>query len=125
MPRARWLPALALAALAPAALLTPAQPPQAPPPSVAWPMYGGSPGRNMVNAHDTNVLRGFDAEAGLPVRWKADLGSRIYAQPVVAGGRTMAATRGVAPCPTASRPSWTCPCCARMSSTTLTNGRSA
>jgi outer membrane protein assembly factor BamB len=57
------------------------------PPDSTWPMYGGSPGRNMANLTDRNILSVIDAGKGIPLLWKTDLGSRSYAQPVVAGNR--------------------------------------
>ena len=50
-----------------------------------WPMYGGSPGRNMANFQDRGILGVIDPQKGLPLLWKADLGSRSYAQPDFAG----------------------------------------
>jgi outer membrane protein assembly factor BamB len=60
-------------------------------------MYGGDHSRNMVNLVDKDILRAFDAEKGLPLRWKAELGSRSYAQPVVAGGRVFVGTNNERP----------------------------
>jgi outer membrane protein assembly factor BamB len=60
-------------------------------------MYGGTPGRNMANFHDRDILRAFDAVKGLPVLWKAELGSRCYAQPIVAGGRVYVGTNNERP----------------------------
>ena len=82
----------------------PAQPPvppkgpaAAPEPHVAWSMYGGTPGRNMVNHTDRDILRTFSPDKGLGVRWKADLGSRSYSQPVIAGGRVFVGTNNARP----------------------------
>ncbi|HVL14292.1 MAG TPA: PQQ-binding-like beta-propeller repeat protein [Gemmata sp.] len=69
----------------------------APTPNVAWPMYGGTPSRNMVNLHDRDVFRTFDPAKGLGLLWKAQLGSRSYAQPVVAGGRVFVGTNNNQP----------------------------
>ncbi len=92
MPRFALLLALAVCVGVGAAV--PAQPPAppkgpvlAPPPHVAWSMYGGTPSRNMVNLTDRDILRTFNIKQGLNVRWKADLGSRSYSQPVIAGGK--------------------------------------
>jgi outer membrane protein assembly factor BamB len=60
-------------------------------------MYGGSPGRNMVNLTDFFNLTFLDAEKGLPLLWKVDLGSRSYAQPVVAGGKVFVGTNNERP----------------------------
>jgi outer membrane protein assembly factor BamB len=63
----------------------------------AWPMYGGSPARNMVNLRDRDILDVIDAEKGLPLLWKAALGSRCYAQPVVAGRKVYVGTNNHKP----------------------------
>lgn len=63
----------------------------------AWPMYGGSPSRNMVNLRDRDVLDLIHAEKGPPLLWKAGLGSSCYAQPVVAGGRVYVGTNNHKP----------------------------
>lgn len=63
----------------------------------AWPMYGGSPARNMVNLRDRNILDLVHAEKGPPLLWKANLGSTCYAQPVVAGGRVYVGTNNRQP----------------------------
>lgn len=90
--RLRLLPLLIVLAAAPAAVFGP---PPAPP--TEWPMYGGTPSRNMVNLTDRDVLKTFDATKGLPILWKAELGSRSYAQPVVAGGRVFVGTNNERP----------------------------
>src|SRR5688572_9265574 len=50
-----------------------------------WPMWGGTPGRNMVSA-----IKGLPAEWDVKtkknVKWVAQLGSQTYGNPVVAGG---------------------------------------
>jgi len=79
MPRP-WLSLVPLP-LVVAALAAPVPP--ADPRDNEWPMYGGSPGRNMANFRDTDLLGTIDPEKGLPLKWKADLGSRSYSQPVV------------------------------------------
>jgi outer membrane protein assembly factor BamB len=72
-------------------------------------MFGGTPARNMVNLIDTNVLNGIqgqyelgdvspeDAEKGIKslksnVKYKAQLGSRSYAGPIVSGGKIFLGT---------------------------------
>ena len=56
-----------------------------------WPMWGGTPGRNMVS-----LMRGlptsWDAEAGRNVKWVAELGTQTYGNPVVAGGQVYVGT---------------------------------
>jgi outer membrane protein assembly factor BamB len=67
------------------------------PPDTTWPMYGGSPGRNMVNLKDKYNFGPIDPLKGLPLRWKADLGTRSFAQPVVAGGKVFVGTNNERP----------------------------
>ena len=68
-----------------------------------WPQWGGSPGRNMVSA-ETNLPesfepgkkqsggKGVDLETARNVRWAARLGSYIYGNPTVAGGKVFVGT---------------------------------
>ena len=92
------LAAGALAFLGPAAVPQPPKVnPPIPLPRGTWPMYGGTPGRNMVNLYDRDILRVVRPDKGLPVRWKADLGSRSYAQPIVVGGRVFVGTNNERP----------------------------
>ena len=60
-------------------------------------MYGGTPGRNMANFKDRDILSTIDPEKGLTLLWKADLGSRSYAQPVIAGGKVFVGTNNERP----------------------------
>src|SRR5262245_21791824 len=67
----------------------------------AWIMYGGSPSRNMVN----------DRAKGLPIKWSdddgevkkefvvwsADLGSKAYGGPILAGGKVYVGTNNQKP----------------------------
>lgn len=54
-----------------------------------WTMFGGTPSRNMVNLSDEKIPTTWSAAEGKHqnIRWKAQLGSRTYTQPVVADGR--------------------------------------
>jgi outer membrane protein assembly factor BamB len=56
-----------------------------------WPMWGGTPDRNMVSA-----MKGLPAEWDIKtkknVKWVADLGSQSYGNPVVAGGLVFVGT---------------------------------
>jgi outer membrane protein assembly factor BamB len=61
-----------------------------------WPMWGGAPGRNMASAA-TNMPASWDPKAGAGIKWKADLGSTSYGNPVVAGGRVFAGTNNANP----------------------------
>ena len=48
-----------------------------------WPMWGGTPGRNMVS-DAKSVSLDFDLEEGVNVVWSANLGSQTYGNPTVA-----------------------------------------
>jgi outer membrane protein assembly factor BamB len=61
-----------------------------------WPMWGGTPGRNMASAA-TNMPSAWDPKTGAGIRWKADLGSTSYGNPVVAGGKVFAGTNNANP----------------------------
>jgi outer membrane protein assembly factor BamB len=56
-----------------------------------WPMWGGSPDRNMVSA-DTGLPAEWDAKAGKNVKWVAPLGDTTYGAPVIAGGKVLIGT---------------------------------
>jgi outer membrane protein assembly factor BamB len=60
----------------------------------SWPLFGGTPTRNMVNLIDRNVPVKWNVEAGKEenIKWKANLGSKSYSGPVVAGGRIFIGT---------------------------------
>ena len=50
-----------------------------------WPMWGGSPNRNMVS--DMKGLPdSWDVESGENVKWVAQLGSQTYGNPIVSNG---------------------------------------
>ncbi len=56
-----------------------------------WPMWGGTPDRNMVS--DMKGLpTEWDVDAGTNVLWKAELGSQTYGNPVVSGGMVFIGT---------------------------------
>jgi outer membrane protein assembly factor BamB len=82
--------ALAAAALVSAAVTT-AHLLAADPGSNEWPMWGGTPDRNMVSS-----MKGLPAEWDVKtkknVKWVADLGSQSYGNPVVAGGMVFVGT---------------------------------
>jgi outer membrane protein assembly factor BamB len=50
-----------------------------------WPMWGGTPARNMVSAM-TGAPTEWDVKAGKNVKWVAALGSQSYGNPTVGGG---------------------------------------
>lgn len=61
-----------------------------------WPMWGGSPDRNMYNPHGRNIPHDFDTDSGKHVLWKADLGSQTYGNPTVAGDKVLVGTNNQA-----------------------------
>ena len=81
--------------------------PKGPPPN-AWHMFGGTPARNMVNPREkltafpkegpqwdeVDAVKKWEADW---VLWKANLGSRSYTQPVVAGGKVYVGTNNERP----------------------------
>src|SRR4030095_6853911 len=56
-----------------------------------WPMWGGTPQRNMVSPMK-NLPVVWDVKAKKNIKWKADLGSQSYGNPVVAGGKVFVGT---------------------------------
>ncbi len=56
-----------------------------------WPMWGGTPQRNMVSAMK-NLPTTWDAKSGKNIKWKVDLGTTSYGNPVVAGGKIYVGT---------------------------------
>src|SRR5262245_25603683 len=63
-----------------------------------WPMFGGSPQRNMVNLAEKGMPTTWDVEKkSKNVKWVAETGSRGYGSPVVAGGKVFVATNNEQP----------------------------
>src|SRR6188474_1666382 len=56
-----------------------------------WPMWGGSPDRNMVS-DATGLATTWDVKTGKNIKWAAALGSQSYGNPVVAGGVVLLGT---------------------------------
>jgi len=56
-----------------------------------WPMWGGTPDRNMVSAM-RDLPTSWDLEKKQNVKWTAKLGSQTYGNPVVAGGQVYIGT---------------------------------
>lgn len=56
-----------------------------------WPMWGGTPGRNMVSAMK-GVSIDFDLEKGRNVNWSVGLGSQTYGNPIIADGKVFVGT---------------------------------
>src|SRR5262245_51721513 len=83
---------LAAAALAATAGLYPAHLSAGDPPTKSeWPMWGGSPDRNMVSSAK-GLVSEWDVKTKKNVKWVADLGSQSYGNPVVAGGMVFVGT---------------------------------
>ena len=60
-----------------------------------WPMWGGTPSRNMVSPM-TGLPTTWDVKTGKNVKWVAELGSQSYGNPVVAGGVVLVGTNNEA-----------------------------
>jgi outer membrane protein assembly factor BamB len=56
-----------------------------------WPMWGGTPDRNMVSKM-TGLPVSWDVKAGTNVKWMAELGSQTYGNPVVSKGVVLVGT---------------------------------
>lgn len=61
-----------------------------------WPMWGGSPDRNMVSKQK-GMPTTWDIKTGKNVKWVAELGSQTYGNPVVAGGKVYVGTNNESP----------------------------
>ncbi len=60
-----------------------------------WPMWGGSPDRNMVS-DATGLPTEWDVKTGRNIKWVAALGSQSYGNPVVAAGVVLVGTNNEA-----------------------------
>jgi outer membrane protein assembly factor BamB len=56
-----------------------------------WPMWGGSPDRNMVSG-EKNIPARWDIKSSSNVKWIAPLGSQTYGNPVIADGKIFVGT---------------------------------
>ena len=56
-----------------------------------WPMWGGTPDRNMVSSMK-GLPTEWDVKTKKNIKWVADLGSQSYGNPVVAGGMVFVGT---------------------------------
>jgi len=56
-----------------------------------WPMWGGTPDRNMVSDM-TGLPAEWDVESGMNIKWVAELGSQSYGNPVVSDGMVFIGT---------------------------------
>jgi len=61
-----------------------------------WPMWGGTPDRNMVSSMK-GIPTTWDVKTRKNVRWTAELGSQSYGNPVVAGGMVFVGTNNESP----------------------------
>jgi outer membrane protein assembly factor BamB len=61
-----------------------------------WPMWGGSPDRNMASAAK-GLPATWDPKSRANVKWDAALGTQTYGNPVVAGGTVFVGTNNGAP----------------------------
>ena len=57
-----------------------------------WPMWGGTPDRNMVSSMK-GLPVSWDVKTKKNVRWVAELGSQAYGNPVVSGGVVLVGTK--------------------------------
>src|SRR6266487_6915297 len=60
-----------------------------------WPMWGGTPDRNMVS-NMKGLPTSWDIKTKKKVKWVAELGSQSYGNPVVAGGMVFVGTNNEA-----------------------------
>src|SRR3982751_4964764 len=61
-----------------------------------WPMWGGTPDRNMVSTMK-GLPTTWDVKTKKNVKWVAELGSQAYGNPVVAGGMVFVGTNNEGP----------------------------
>jgi outer membrane protein assembly factor BamB len=94
--RKSFLVGLAAALACAAAGLQPAELAASDPGTGNWPMWGGSPDRNMVSSMKGAPVE-WDVKTKTNVKWVAALGSQSYGNPVVAGGMVFVGTNNEAP----------------------------
>ncbi len=64
----------------------------------AWPMFGGTPQRNMVNLTAKNLVSSWKVEGPAKnIKWVAKLGEKAYGGPVIAGGQVYMGTNNRVP----------------------------
>jgi outer membrane protein assembly factor BamB len=85
----------AAALLSPALVLSTVLLSASDPGSGDWPMWGGTPDRNMVSGMK-GIPTSWDVSAKKNVKWVAELGSQTYGNPVVAGGIVFVGTNNEA-----------------------------
>ena len=64
--------------------------------SADWPMWGGTPARNMVSSM-TGAPTEWDVKTGKNVKWVAELGSQTYGNPTVGSGVVIVGTNNELP----------------------------
>jgi outer membrane protein assembly factor BamB len=64
-------------------------------PGNEWPMWGGTPDRNMVSAMK-GIPTTWDIKTKKNIKWIAELGSQAYGNPVVSGGYVLVGTNNEA-----------------------------
>ena len=69
------------------------------PVSHSWPMFGGTPQRNLVNTVDKNIPAVWDIKEGKQknIKWVAPLGTKGYGCAIVSGGKVFVATNNQKP----------------------------
>jgi outer membrane protein assembly factor BamB len=67
--------------------------------AASWPMFGGTPERNMANVVDNGIPTDWSIEKGKQknIKWMAELGSYTYGGPVVAEGKVFVGTNNATP----------------------------
>src|SRR3954471_1213404 len=89
----RSLGALSLLVLAGSSVITVAS---SPPKGGDWPMWGGTPDRNMVS-NMKGLPTEWDVKTKKNVKWVASLGSQSYGNAVVSGGMVFVGTNNESP----------------------------
>jgi outer membrane protein assembly factor BamB len=67
--------------------------------SRSWPMFGGTPQRNLVNTVDKNIPTAWDVKEGAQknIKWVAQLGTKGYGCAIVSGGKIFIGTNNQKP----------------------------
>jgi outer membrane protein assembly factor BamB len=98
-----WVAAVVIMTFFPAMLpcekALPAVPNRDDPAKRNWPMFGGGPGRNMVNAVEQKLPADWCVQEGKRknIKWVAELGDRTIGSPVVVHGKVFIATNNARP----------------------------
>ncbi len=61
-------------------------------PAADYSMWGGTPNRNMVNPNEKGIPAEWNIEEGKNIKWKAELGSQSYGNPIVHKGKIFIGT---------------------------------